>query len=71
MNPEKRREGPVWYLVLNPLIVLKEILKDHGGNPGMVLIVDAGVWGGVHLAGGVYFDHNISAQNEIPNVKKL
>lgn len=42
-----------------------------GETPGMVLIVDAGVWGGVHLAGGVYFDHDISAQNEIPNVKKL
>lgn len=45
--------------------------RPWGGTPGMVLVVDAGVWGGVHLAGGVYFDHDISAQNEIPNVKKL
>lgn len=55
MSLEERRKGPVWYPVFNPLIVLKEILTDHGGSPGVVLIVHAGVWGGVHLAGGVAF----------------
>lgn len=42
IKPEEGRERLIWYLVFNILIVLKEILKDHWGIPGVILVVDAG-----------------------------
>lgn len=42
IRPEEGRERLVYYLVFNILIVLKEILKDHRGIPGVILVVDAG-----------------------------